>query len=116
MFGSFFNTAAADEFADWIVAEVKRALPPGYSPGTKNIASLAENLNQNITKRTAEFKQVNPPLNIYKKARLAARVREGMTAHGYPEPFVKSFSYDILTRLQRSPSVAKPQERSSGHT
>jgi hypothetical protein len=102
MFGSFFNTAAADEFADWIVAEVKRALPPGYSPGTKNIADRAESLNQNITTRTAEFNRVNPPLNIYKKARLAARVREGMTAHGYPDPFVKSFSYDLLTRLQRA--------------
>jgi hypothetical protein len=107
MFGSFFNTAATDEFADWIVAEVKRSLPPGYSPGTKNIADRADKLDKSITVRTTEFRKENPRLNIYKKARLAARVREGMSAHGYPEPFVKSFSYDLLTRLQRAPEAPK---------
>jgi hypothetical protein len=100
MFGSFFNTTAVDEFADWIVAEVKRSLPPGFAPGTKNIADRAEKLNVSIAQRTGEFMKTSPRLNIYKKARLAARVREGMSAHGYPEPFVKSFSYDLLSRLQ----------------
>ncbi len=99
MFGSFFNTSAVDDFADWIVAEVKKALPPGYSPGTKNIADRAQKLNELIGRRTTEFKKT-AKLNIYKKARLAARVREGMAAHGFPEPFVKSFSLDLLSRLQ----------------
>ena len=99
MFGSFFDTAAVDSFADWIVAEVKQSLPPGYSPGTKNIADRAQKLNERIGKKTTEFKQTTK-LNIYKKARLAARVREGMSAHGFPEPFVKSFSLDLLNRLQ----------------
>jgi hypothetical protein len=107
MFGSFFNTAAVDEFADWIVAEVKRSLPPGFSPGTKNIADRADKLNENITKRTGQFTQTSPRLNIYKKARLAARVREGMSAHGYPEPFVKSFSYDLIARLQGASKAPK---------
>ena len=108
MFGSFFNTSATDEFADWIIAEVKRALPPGYSPGTKDIAYRADSLDRNITKRTDEFRQENPRLNIYKKARLAARVREGMSAHGYPAPFVKSFSFDLISRLQGVPKAPKP--------
>lgn len=99
MFGSFFNTAAVDEFADWIVAEVKNALPAGYSPGTKNIADRAEKLNQSIAKGVVDFTRKSR-LNIYKKARLAARVREGMSAQGYPEAFVKSFSLDLLTRFQ----------------
>ena len=99
MFGSFFKTADVDQYADWIVAEVKRSLPPGYSPGTKNIADRAEKLNVSIAKKTEEFTRTTK-LNIYKKARLAARVREGMSAHGYPEPFVKSFSLDLLGRLQ----------------
>jgi hypothetical protein len=105
MFGSFFNTAAVDEFADWIVAEVKGALPPGFAPGTKNIAQRADKLNERIAKRTGEFTRNTPNLNIYKRARLAARVREGMSAHGYPEPFVKSFSYDLLTRIQAASST-----------
>ena len=99
MFGSFFKTADVDQYADWIVAEVKRSLPAGFSPGTKNIAERAQKLDANIAKKTAEFIR-STKLNIYKKARLAARVREGMSAHGYPEPFVKSFSFDLLTRLQ----------------
>jgi hypothetical protein len=99
MFGNFFKTADVDQYADWIVDEVKRSLPAGYSPGTKNIADRAEKLNASIAKRTGEFART-ASLNIYKKARLAARVREGMAAHGYPEAFVKSFSFDLLARLQ----------------
>jgi hypothetical protein len=99
MFGSFFKTVDVDQYADWVVAEVKRSLPPGFSPGTKNIAERADKLNESIGKQTTEFVR-STKLNIYKKARLAARVREGMTAAGYPEPFVKSFSYDLLKRLQ----------------
>jgi hypothetical protein len=108
MFKSFFDTAAVDEFADWIIAEVKRSLPAGHAPGTKDIADRAERLNAAIAKRTGEFRKTTPRLNIYRRARLAARVREGMSAYGYPEPFVKAFSYDLLLRLQ---SASKPQPR-----
>jgi hypothetical protein len=99
MFGTFFNTSEVDQYADWIISELRRSLPPGFDPGTKNIAERAQKLNERIAKRTGEFTQT-ASLNIYKKARLAARVREGMSAHGYPEPFVKSFSYDLLARIQ----------------
>jgi hypothetical protein len=101
MFGSFFNTADVDQYADWIVAEVRRSLPPG---GTKNVADRAEKLNLSIAKKTGEFAG-STKLNIYKKARLAARVREGMSALGYPESFVKSFSFDLLARLH---AASKP--------
>jgi hypothetical protein len=106
MFGNFFKTADVDQYADWIVAEVKRSLPAGYSPGTKNIADRAERLNASIAKRTGEFTRTSG-LNIYKKARLAARVREGMSAHGYPDAFVKSFSYDLLARLAAASKQSK---------
>jgi len=105
MFGSLFKTAEVDQYADWVVAEVKRALPAGYSPGTKNIGERADNLNASIAKKTLEFTR-STKLNIYKKARLAARVREGMSAHGYPEPFVKAFSLDLLARLQAASKQA----------
>jgi len=99
MFGSFFNTAEVDKYADWIVGEVKRYLPPGFDLSTRNMAERAEHLNERIAKRTVEFTQKSR-LNIYKKAHLAARVREGMSANGYPESYVKSFSFDLLTRIQ----------------
>jgi hypothetical protein len=106
MFGNFFKTEDVDQFADWIVTEVKQALPAGFSPGTKNIADRAEKLNVNIEKRTGEFARTSS-LNIYKKARLAARVREGMSAHGYPDAFVRSFSYDLLARLATASKQSK---------
>jgi hypothetical protein len=99
MFGRFFDTAEVDRYADWIVSELKRALPSGFDSSSKKSAEQAQKLNERIDKRTAEFTQT-VALNIYKKAHLAARVREGMNAHGYSEPFVKSFSYDLLGRIQ----------------
>jgi hypothetical protein len=99
MFGRFFDTAEVDQYADWIVGELKRSLPPGFDPGPKSAAERVEKLNERIAQRTVEFTRT-AGLNIYKKAHLAARVREGMSALGYQEPFVKSFSYDLLSRLQ----------------
>jgi hypothetical protein len=96
MFRSFFDTAAVDRYADWIVTEVKRTLPPA---GTKNVSDRAEKLNVSIAKKTGEFAQ-STQLNIYKKARLTARVREGMSALGYSKAFVESFSLDLLARLR----------------
>ena len=107
MFGNLFKTAEVDEYADWIVAEVKRSLPPGYSPGTRNIEERAEKLNASVGARTVEFVRT-VKLNIYKKARLAARVREGMDAHGYPKPFIQSFSMDLLRRIQAAYGKAIP--------
>jgi hypothetical protein len=106
MFGKAFNTAAVDEYADWILGEVKKQLPPGHSPGTKDIGARAEKLNERISLRTVDFSKTTK-LNLFKKARLTARVREGMTAHGYPEPFVKSFSLDLLARIARAAQQAK---------
>lgn len=100
MIASFFNTSATTEFADWIVAELKRALPPEAAPlKKKKHLSRAHQLDQNIERRVAEFARATP-LNVYKKARLVARVREGMTAHGYPEGFVKSFSLELIARIE----------------
>jgi hypothetical protein len=106
MFGNFFNTAEADKFADWIVEELKRLLPPGFDPDKDSVGRRAEKLNERMAKRIAEFTQ-QTSLNIYKKARLAARVREGMSTSGYPATFVKSFSYDLLARLQMAASQPK---------
>jgi hypothetical protein len=106
MFGKFFNTAEVDQYADWIVGELKRLLPPGFDADKDSVGRRAEKLDERIAKRTIEFTQ-QTSLNIYKKARLAARVREGMSANGYPGPFVKSFSYNLLARLQVAASQPK---------
>ncbi len=106
MFGSFFNATEVDQYADWIVGELKRTLPVTKDPNPESLAKRVEKLNERITQKTTELAG-KTSLNIYKKARLAARVREGMSAHGYPEPFVKSFSLDLLSRLAAASSRRK---------
>jgi hypothetical protein len=102
MIAKFFDTTKTNEFADWVVAEVKRAAPPDMATRNnkkKKHAIRARSLDENIARRAVEFTRTNP-LNIYKKARLAARVREGLSGHGYPDAFVHSFSLELLTRMQ----------------
>jgi|ERR1039458_5234523 hypothetical protein len=101
MFRRFFDTTEVDQFADWIISEFKRQLPPVRNPPAKNVGDRANKLDQVIANRTLEFVKT-AKLNVYKKAHLASRVRDGMTANGYSETFVKSISYDLLNRLQKA--------------
>jgi hypothetical protein len=98
MFGRFFNTTAVDEYADWVIDEVKRTLPAAFDPSLKNISEKVDRLDKRIAQRTVTFTQ-SSKLNIYQKARLASRVQEGMSAFGYPKPFIKTFSMDIVRRV-----------------
>jgi hypothetical protein len=98
MFARFFDTSAVDKYADWVVDEVKRTLPPNYDPRLKNAAGKADRLDRRLSERTASFAKASK-LNLYQKARLASRVQEGMMASGYPQPFVKSFSIDLVKRV-----------------
>lgn len=101
MIASFFDTAKTQEFADWIVAELKRAAPPDLASRKikKKHVARARTLDENIARRIVEFTRATP-LNIYKKAQLAARLREGLRSHGYPEEFVKSFSIEVIELMQ----------------
>jgi hypothetical protein len=104
MIARFFSTTETDEFADWIVAEVKRAAPPDLAlrnkkKNKKKHVIRARDMDGNIARRVVEFTQTTR-LNIYKRARLAARVREGLTGHGYPKAFVRSFSFELIERIQ----------------
>ena len=99
MFGKFFNTTEVDTFADWLLLEVKKSLPPAFDPSARNIAQRVERLDKQLQQQTHAFcKSVK--LNFYKKARLTDRVRQGMRSQGYPEPFIKSFAFDLIRRLQ----------------
>jgi hypothetical protein len=99
MLASFFDTKTTIEFADWIVAELKRAVPPNSVSRKKKHVIRAQQFDENVARQVIDFSRTTR-LNIYKKARLAARVREGMSDHGYPETFVNSFSYELIARLQ----------------
>jgi hypothetical protein len=99
MFGRFFDTSEVDKFADWVVGEFKRELPPARDRAPKNVANRTNKLDQVIENKTREFVKTTK-LNIYKKARLASRVREGMSALGYPDSMVQSITYNLIARVQ----------------
>jgi len=81
MFGSLFNTAEVDRFADLILAEVKRSLPPGYVPGIKNIEERTERLNVTLAEKTGEL-QESPPCGPgprgNERARIPGTVHQGV--------------------------------------
>jgi hypothetical protein len=107
MFGRFFDTTAVDEFADWVVDEVKRALPASFDPNLQNMAQKVDRLDKRIAERSVTFAK-STKLNLYQKARLAGRVQEGMNAHGYPKSFVATFSMTIVKSVMavsRKPRV-----------
>lgn len=100
MLKRFFDTSEVDSFADSILTEVKRMLPLNANAKVaKNIGARADKLDALVTRKVAEFVETTN-LNAYKKARLASRIREGLTFLGYSERFVKSFSLDLLARIQ----------------
>jgi hypothetical protein len=99
MFRRFFDTTEVDRFADWVVDEFKRELPPKRNPPPKNVSERTNKLDQVMSNKTREFVG-STKLNVYKKARLASRVREGMTELGYPDSFIKSVTYDLIARIQ----------------
>jgi len=86
MFGSWLNTKEVDEVADSIVADLVKRLPPSPGPHTRKTADRL--------KRTHD---VMKKLNIYKKARLANRVRWGLREAGYAPEFTDALSYELAT-------------------
>jgi hypothetical protein len=100
MLKRFFDTAEVDNFADSILDEVKRALPlNAKAKVARKIGNRADKLDALVSRKVAEFVK-GTRLNVYKKAHLAARLREGMTSLGYSERFVKSFSLDLIARIE----------------
>jgi hypothetical protein len=99
MFARFFDTTEVDRFADWVVGEFKRELPPAKNRAHKNVSDRTNKLDQVIANKIRELSKTTK-LNIYKKARLASRVREGLIALGYPDAMVKSITYDLIARVQ----------------
>jgi hypothetical protein len=108
MITNFFDTAKTNEFADWIVAEMKRALPPDPDSMShkKKHAIRARQFDESVARRVVEFTH-STVLNFYTKARLVARVREGMNAYGYQKAFVDAFAFELIERIQASKNSIK---------
>ena len=100
MLKRIFDTTEVDRFADVLLEELKRALPTNAKAKVaKKIGARADALDMLVDHKVAEFVKT-AKLNVFKKARLGSRLREGITELGYSEDFVKSFSLDVLSRVQ----------------
>lgn len=98
MFGKYFDTSNVDKFADWVVEEVKRTLPATFDNTLTDVQKKVERLDKRIGEQASTFGKESK-LNLYKKARLASRVQEGMSSHGYPQAFIRTFSLEVVRRV-----------------
>jgi len=96
MFGSWLNTKEVDEVADSIVADLVKRLPPSPGPHTRKTADRLKRTHDVIFARLEQFARAKK-LNIYKKARLANRVRWGLREAGYAPEFTDALSYELAT-------------------
>jgi hypothetical protein len=108
MFGSWLNTKEVDEVADAIVADLVKRLPPSPGPHTRKTADRLKRTHDVIFARLEQFAR-SKRLNIYKKARLANRVRWGLREAGYAPEFTDALSYELAT-------VATLASRQAGKT
>lgn len=94
MFRQFFDTTEVEAFAAWIADELKRYLPPQDAEKDR-INKRARKLDQRIVERAQLFAKTGG-LNIYKKAKLGAKVQQLLDDAGYPEAFRRSFVYELV--------------------
>ena len=108
MFGNWLNTKEVDEVADAIVADLVKRLPPAPGPHTRKTVDRLKRTQDVVFARLEQFAR-SQKLNIYKKARLANRVRWGLREAGYAPEFTDALSYELAT-------VATLASRQAGKT
>jgi hypothetical protein len=110
VFGAF-KTKHVDEFADWIVAELRARHPPDGANGKrpKDVERLRK-LFGRIFGRIDSFARENK-LNLYTKARLANRIRWELKDAGYPEEFIEAATREVATHVALASSRGKHQAK-----
>jgi hypothetical protein len=94
---AWFNCKEVDEFADGVVADLAKRVPPSAvgSPAKKTAERL-KSTNDMIFARADAFAR-SQRLNIYKKAHLGNRVKWALKEAGYPQDFVDALTYELVT-------------------
>jgi hypothetical protein len=96
----WFNTKEVDVFVDSLVAELVERVPPasaGQLAGKKAFERLTRDFGATF-RRIDAFARAQP-LNLYKKAHFANRVRWGLREAGYPPEFVATMTQELLVHL-----------------
>ena len=93
----WFNCKEVDAFADGVVADlVKRVPPAAVEVPAKKAAQRLKTTNDMIFKRAETFAR-SQRLNLYKKAHLGNRVKWALKEAGYPQEFVDALTYELVT-------------------
>jgi hypothetical protein len=101
MFGDWFNVKEVDEFADSIVADLVKRIPPAKidlkvdEAGKKAVEKLRK-AHDSIFKRVEVFARSHA-LNVYKKAHMGNRIKWALNEAGYPSGFVDTLTMELLT-------------------
>lgn len=95
---SWFNTRAVDAFVDAEVADLIRRIPPGKlegdSPAAKKARGQLEKAHDDLLRKVSEFVQRERP-GLFKKARLANRMKWALAEAKYPQAFVDRLAYAL---------------------
>ena len=103
MFGDWFNVKEVDEFADSIISDLIKRLPPtGVEGPPKKAAERLRKTHGVVFRRIEDFARANS-LNLYKRARLGNRIKWGLGEAGYPPDFVETVTIELLEVVTLSP-------------
>lgn len=102
----WFNTKEVDAFAQWVVEDLLKRMPPeSLGRYDKKTADRLHRMNEAVSSRAREL-VAKHKLNVYKRGRLGNRVKWGLKEAGYPDAFADAFTYELLKvlSLTRSPA------------
>ena len=92
---NWFDTREVDALAERMVSEFRERLPPAdcEAAGKKAEARL-RGAHDSLLQQAREFAS-GRKLNIYKKSRLANRVKWALLDSGYPKPLADEIAYEL---------------------
>jgi len=92
----WFSTTEVDRFADSLVAEMMKRVPPNSLSEVRTPAKRFARMTDVLSDQVRAFARTRRP-NFYKRARLGNRVKWGLKDAGYPEAFVDAFTTELVT-------------------
>jgi hypothetical protein len=97
-FREWFDTTEVDRFAQWLVDDLLKRMPPASLPldAGKKAGERLHRMTEVVSDRIRAFGAGQQP-NIYQRARLGNRVKWAMKEAGYPAGFVDAFTYEVIT-------------------
>jgi hypothetical protein len=92
----WFDTKEVDAFAQSVVDELVKRLPPAsLQRPDRKAPDRVHRMTEALSDQVRDFARTQKP-NFYKRARLGNRVKWGMRESGYAEEFVTAFTGELL--------------------